>query len=414
MEDLPAHLPILELLAALSIILVAAKLSGLLATRTGQPAVLGELAAGVILGPSVLNLFGFDFFSDPQLEDTVLLMKELGVIFLMFLAGLETDLAEVRKVRKVAILAGTFGVVFPLTLGAIVSLPFGFDLKEAVFVGIVLSATSVSISARTLMELGVLQRRQGVSILAAAVIDDVLVILILSFFIAFGVDTENGGGGVGEVFLIVGRVLLFFIVALAVGTLILPMLARWSTRAPISEGVLVTVIVVTLAYAWFAEYVGEVALITGAFIAGLLLRQTEIRATVDEKIRAIGYGFFVPIFFVGVGLSANVRDFDASDIALLAVISVVAVAAKLAGSGLGAMLGGEGLRSSIQIGTGMISRGEVGLIVASVGLAVGLIEPDTFSIMVLMVLITTLITPIFLKIVFAGEKEREEAEEQTV
>ena len=400
--------PILQLLVVLAIILVAAKASGLLVVRFGQPAVVGELAVGVILGPTAINLFDLGFLSAPELETIVVEdLAVLGVIFLMFLAGLETDLEEVSKVRAVAILAGTLGVVFPIVLGTVGSLPFGFDLEEAIFIGIILSATSVSISARTLMELGVLQSRQGVSILAAAVIDDIIVILVLSFFIAFAVDTENGGGGggVGEVALIVGRVLLFLAVALVVGRFLLPSLMRWAANAPMSEGVIATAIVVTLLYAWFAEYVGEVALITGAFLAGILLRRTEVHRIMDEKMRTIAYGFFVPIFFVGVGLSANARAFELPDIFLLAVICVIAVASKLAGSGAGALLAGENLRSSVQIGTGMISRGEVGLIVASVGLAQGLIDTDLFSVMVLMVLVTTLITPILLKIVFAEEKE---------
>lgn len=405
------ELPVLELLAALVIILVAAKASGLVATRLGQPAVLGELTAGVLLGPSVIDLFNIDYFHKEHLEATVLLLSELGVLLLMFLAGLETDLEEVAKVRKVAILAGTLGVVFPLTTGTLVSLPFGFSAKEAVFVGIILSATSVSISARTLMELGVLQGRQGVSILAAAVIDDVLVILLLSFFVAFAVDSGSGGGA-GEVLMIIGRVVLFFVVSYLIGRFVLPIIARWSATAPMSEGVLVVAIVIALGYAWFAEEVGSLALITGAFLAGVLLRPTEVHRIVDEKVRSIGYGFFVPIFFIGVGLSANARGFDASEIGLLVAISVVAVVAKLGGAGLGAYLGGEGLRSSTQIGTGMISRGEVGLIVASVGLGKGLVDEGLFSVTVLMVLFTTLVTPILLRIAFAGEGEQEEQEEK--
>ncbi|MCH7811757.1 MAG: cation:proton antiporter [Chloroflexi bacterium] len=403
------ELPVLELLIALAIVLVAAKGAGILAIRFGQPAVLGELAVGVILGPSLLDMFGREFLEEAHLEETVLLLKELGVVFLMFLAGLETDLSEVAKVRKVAILAGTMGVIFPLVFGSLGALPFGFEAKEAIFVGIILSATSVSISARTLMEIGVLQKRQGISILAAAVIDDVLVILVLSFFVAFAVDTGDGGGGVTEVLTIVGRVALFFAAATIVGLLVVPRLASWSANAPMSEGVLVTAIVVMLVYSWFAEEVGGVALITGAFMAGLLLRRTNVHRVIDEKMRTIAYGFFVPIFFVGVGLSADAGGFEVSDIVLLAVISVIAVVSKVIGSGLGARLAGEDIRSSVQIGTGMISRGEVGLIVASVGLAQGLVDQNLFSVMVLMVLVTTLVTPVLLKIVFAEEKEAEYA-----
>ena len=402
--------PILQLLVILSIILVAAKGSGLLSGRIGQPAVLGELAIGVILGPSLIDIFGLPFMDEEAVEETVRFMAELGVIFLMFLAGLETDLAEVNKVRKVAILAGTLGVVFPIVLGTLAALPFDFTLKEAMFIGIILSATSVSISARTLMELGVLQGRQGVSTLAAAVIDDVLVILVLSFFIAFAVeDSDGGGGGAADVALIVARVGLFFGVAALVGLFVLPVLTRWVSATSTSQGTITAAIVITLLSAWFSEYVGEVALITGAFLAGIFLGRTELRRTIEEKMHTISYGFFVPIFFVGVGLQADTSGFEASDILLLAVIGAVAAVSKLAGSGLGALLAGETLLSSIQIGTGMISRGEVGLIVATVGLSQGLIDQSTFSVMVLMVLITTLITPIALRIAFARSKEAQHA-----
>ena len=399
--------PILQLLLILVLILVAAKASGMLAVQLGQPAVLGELVAGVILGPSVIDLFDLRFVSNAHLEETVLLLGELGVIFLMFLAGLETDLAEVNKVRRVALFAGTLGVAVPIALGAFAVLPFGFSAKEAVFVGIILAATSVSISARTLMELGVLQGRQGVSILAAAVIDDVLVILALSFFIAFGVD--DSGNGAADAVLIVGRVLLFFVVAVGAGLFVLPWLARWSANARMSEGVATTAIVVVLLGAWFAEYVGEVALITGAFLAGIFFRRTEVHRLIDEKLHTISYAFFVPVFFVAVGLSADASGLGGDDIALLAVIVAVAVVAKVLGCGLGAYLAGEGVRSSLQIGTGMVSRGEVGLIVASVGLGKGLIDTDLYSVMVMMVLATTLLTPVALRIVFAGTKEAHHA-----
>ena len=416
------ELHVLELLVVLAIILAVAKAAGLVAVRLGQPAVLGELAAGVILGPSVIDIFGpnlfgvssFDYLHNSAIRDVTLTFAEIGVIFLMFLAGLETDLGEVNKVRKVAFLAGAMGVIFPIAMGTLVTLPFDFSTKEAIFAGIILSATSVSISARTLMELGVLQKRQGISILAAAVIDDVLVLLILSFFTAFAVDSADGGGGAGEVLLIVGRVVLFFVVAVVVGLFVLPPLARWSAKAQMSEGVIVVAIIVAFVASWFAEYIGDVAMITGAFLAGVFMRRTEVYSIIDEKMHTIAYGFFVPIFFVGVGLSADASNFEASDIILLIVITVVAVVSKILGSGLGARVAGENLRSSIQIGTGMVSRGEVGLIVASVGLSKGLVDTNLFSVMVLMILATTLITPILLKIVFSGEEEVEELEEEHV
>ncbi|MDP9237806.1 MAG: cation:proton antiporter [Chloroflexota bacterium] len=398
---------VLQLLVVLIIVLVAAKGSGLVSSAVGQPAVLGELLAGVILGPSVIDLFNASFLDSPYLEESTQLLAQLGVIFLMFLAGLETDLGQVNKVRRVAFLAGSLGVIFTVVMGAGASVPFGFSAKESIFIGIILSATSVSISARTLMELGVLQGRQGLSILAAAVIDDVLGLLVLSFFIAFAV--QGSSGGPTDAVLIVVRVTAFFAAAFIVGRLLLPSVMRWAMNAPMSEGALTAAIVVVLSYAWLAEYFGEVAAITGAFMAGLFLRQTDAHRLVDERARALAYGFFVPIFFVGVGLSANARELHGSDALLLIVICLVAAISKILGCGLGALLGGEPFKSALQIGTGMITRGEVGLIIATVGLSKGLIKTDVYSIIVLTVLATALATPLLLRIVFTQQKEARHA-----
>jgi Kef-type K+ transport system membrane component KefB len=395
---------VLQLMIVLVIVLVAAKGSGLVSSAVGQPAVLGELLAGVILGPSVVNLFSASFLDSPYLEESTHLLAQLGVIFLMFLAGLETDVSQVNKVRRIAFLAGSLGVIFTIVMGAGASAPFGFSAKESIFIGIILSATSVSISARTLMELGVLQTRQGLSILAAAVIDDILGLLILSFFIAFAVKGSSGGGPTDAPLILV-RVTVFFAGALIVGRLLLRPLMRWAMKAPMSEGALTSAIVVVLIYAWFAEYFGGVAAITGAFMAGLFLRQTDAHRLIDERARALAYGFFVPIFFVGVGLSANARDLNGSDALLLFVICLVSAVSKIVGCGLGAFLAGEPFKSALQIGTGMITRGEVGLIIATVGLSEGLIKTNVYSIIVLTVLVTALATPLLLRIVFPRQKE---------
>lgn len=396
---------VLQFLIVLVIIVAAAQAAGFMSIRLGFPAVLGELAAGVILGPSAIDLFALDFLDSAQAEDGIHLLAELGIIFLMFLAGLETNVDEVNKVRRVAIYAGTLGVLFPLVLGTATSLPFGLDMKHAVFAGIVLSATSVTISARTLMELGELKGRQGTAILAAAVIDDVLVLLILSFFLAFALD--SGGGA--DATLIVIRVAGFFVAAFLAGRFVLPRLARWSASAPMAESALATAVVVALFYAWFADYVGELASITGAFLAGIFLRRTDVHELIEDKVRALSIGFLAPVFFVSVGLAADAGALHGSDVGLLVAVCAVAIVSKVAGCGLGSLLAGETRRSAFQIGTGMISRGEVGLIVASVGLSEGAIDRNVFSVMVLMVLVTTLITPVALRIVFPSGREAQPA-----
>ena len=389
--------PIMQLLLVLGLLIAAAKLAGVASSKLGQPAVLGELLAGVLLGPTALNLLGLPFVTDDHLGETVLHLAELGVVMLMFLAGLEVDLDQLRRVGRVAVTGGVLGVVSPVLLGAGVALLFAYGLPTALFIGIILSATSVSISAQTLLELGRLRSREGIAMLGAAVVDDVLVIIVLSLFVA----VAKGAGGTGAVAVIVLRLLLFAAVAAPLGAWLLPRAARWVARLPISAGLLAFAMVTMLLYAWAAEYLGGVALITGAFLAGLLLGRTEFRHQLEEGFHTLAYAFFVPLFFVSIGLQANARALGRNEMAFALAVSAVAIVSKLLGSGLGARLAGFANGPSLRLGIGMISRGEVGLIVASVGIAEGLIGANLFAVMVIMVLATTLVTPPLLRAAFA-------------
>lgn len=394
---------ILQFVVVLAIIIVAAKLSGFISVKVGMPAVLGELLAGVVLGPTLLNLFGLPFVTDSHLLEGFKHLAEVGVILLMFMAGLETDLKALGRVGKVAVLAGVLGVIVPLLIGAGSALPFGFTLQQALFIGIILTATSVSISAQTMLELGVLKRKEGIALLAAAVIDDVLVIIVVSLFIAL----TSGGGGLLDIGLVLGKMLLFFLVAGLVGWKALPWLMPKLKKLPISEGVVAFTVVVILIFSWSAEYLGGVALITGAFIAGVALSRTSLKHEIEEKFHTLTYGFFVPIFFVSIGLAANLAALSASDFLFAGVIILGAVVGKVVGCSLGARLGGFDNKLSFRLGLGMISRGEVGLIVASLGLSQGLIGENIYGVMVLMVLITTLLTPPILKLVYKKETSPE-------
>jgi Kef-type K+ transport system membrane component KefB len=388
--------PLLQLLLALVIVISGAKLAGLLSARLGHPAVLGELLAGLVLGPTLLNMFGWPFFTSAHLQDTVFELAELGVILLMFIAGLEIDLAEMRKTGRVALLVGVLGVMTPLALGFGAALPFGYDTQKALFIGVLLTATSVSISAQTLLELGRLRSRVGLVLLGAAVIDDVLVILLLSLFVALA----GGGGSVVDLLVIVARMALFLAGAVMLGLWLFPRLLGRVARWPVSQPVLSTALVITLLLAWSAELVGEVAAITGAFLAGMLFARTRYRHDIEEGTSRMAYSFFVPIFFASIGLHTNARLLDGSLIWLTLLICAVAIISKLIGCGLGARLAGMSTRESIQVGTGMISRGEVGLIVASVGISNGIIGQELFAVTVVMVLATTLATPLLLRLVF--------------
>ena len=393
----------LNFIAALSIIIVTAKASGLISVRLGQPAVLGELLAGIILGPTFLDMLGTwpEFSEDTHLAVTIELMAEIGVLLLMMLAGLELELAELLNSGKAASLSGTLGVIVPLVLGFGTALAFGLPNEEALFMGLALSATSVSISAQTLMELRVLRTRVGLTLLGAAVFDDILVILLLSLASIFA---GGGAGDINSVALTLGRIVLYLGAAIVAGLYVLPRLTTWVDRLPISQGTLAFVLVATLLFGWAAEAVGGIAAITGAFLVGLFLSQTPHRQHLETGISARAYGFFVPIFFVSIGLAVDLRAISGSAWIFAIVITIVAVASKIVGSGGGARMAGFSWLESLQLGIGMVSRGEVGLIVAAFALANSLLSQQNFSIAVFMVIIATLVTPPMLRYAFKGQR----------
>lgn len=391
----------LQLTLALAIIILAAKAGGLISVRLRQPAVLGELIMGVLLGPTIIDLVHLPFVSDPELlYEEIFDLATLGVVFLMFSAGLEIELSEMRRAGRAALLSGSLGVITPLVMGALAALPFGYQGNTAWFVGIILSATSVSISAQTLLELGVLRTREGITLLGAAVVDDVLVLIVLSVFLAL-----VGGSG-GDVVVVVLKMLGYLIVSGALGWFVLPRVVAWVDRQPISEGLIATVVFITLMFAWSAEVIGGLAAITGAFIAGVGLGRSPLREKIEVKIRVVTYGLLVPIFFVSIGLEANAREITGVMLPLLIVLLVVAVVSKVLGAGLGARLAGFTNQQALRVGVGMVSRGEVGLIVASIGVREGLIGPEVFSVVVVLVLLTTLISPPLLRGVFPSTASR--------
>lgn len=389
--------PFLQLILLLAIIILAAKLGGYLSTRIGQPSVFGELLVGLILGPSLLDITHLNFVTNTHLEETIHEFGEIGVLLLMFLAGLELELRDLARNTRVSAFAGVLGVVIPVGMGYLIGIMFNLPFDHAVFLGLTLGATSVSISAQTLMELKVLRSRVGLGLLGAAVFDDILVILLLSTFTAL-VDGASGAGAIGLTIL---KMVLFLGLSVLIGLYGLPWLSHLVAKLRISQGSVALAVVIMLLYAVAAEVVGGMAAITGAFVAGLMLGRTSVKSNIEHGLSVLAYGLFVPVFFVAIGLSVNIRDLQASALWLLLVVCVAAVAGKLLGAGVGARLGGFTWRESYQLGVGMISRGEVGLIVASVGLAQGLLDADIFSTIVGMVLVTTLITPPLLRAAFS-------------
>ncbi|HML39777.1 MAG TPA: cation:proton antiporter [Bellilinea sp.] len=385
----------LQLVFLLAIILLAAKAGGLITTKLGQPSVLGELIVGLLLGPTLLDIVHLPFISDVHIGESVHYLGELGVLILMFLAGLELHLDELKQNTKVSALGGVLGVIVPVALGALAGEIFGLTHQNAIFLGLTLGATSVSISAQTLMELKVLRSRVGLGLLGAAVFDDILVILLLSTFVA----VADGGSAV-EIILVFVKMIAFLGLSILIGLKALPWLARKISRLPISQGLLTFAIFVMLFYGFSAEVLGGMAAITGTFIAGLMFSRTPEKAQIETGLRAMAYSFFVPIFFVNIGLSVDLTQLHSSAIVMMLVITVFAVIGKIIGAGLGAKAGGFSWLESLQLGIGMVSRGEVGLIVATIGLQSGHLSSEVFSTIVGMVLFSTLLTPPMLRAAF--------------
>jgi len=409
----------LQLLLLLAVTVAAAKLAGAAAVRIGQPAVFGEILIGLLLGPTVLNVLGLPIFTPAEstiphvsLDAVMRDLSEIGVLLLMFVAGLETDVAEMRRVGKVAFWAAFGGVVLPLVAGAATASAFGFPLYwEGIFIGTILTATSVSISAQTLIEIGALRSREGATILGAAVIDDVMGIMLLSLIVALA-KASAAGVDVTQIAIVVVRLIVYFAAALMAGHVV-PLVLSWARRLPVSQAVLSAAVVIAMVYAWAAEAIGGVAAITGAYVAGVLIAQTSFKKEIDGGIHPLAYSIFVPVFFIGIGLQANGRalgDRVGFTIALVAV----AIVAKAVGCAVSARWCGFTTQQSIRVGVGMISRGEVGLIVAGYGLANGLIGRDVFSASVIVVLVTTMVTPPLLRLVFPPRRHVIATVEETI
>ena len=392
----------LQILLLLALVIAAAKGAGVLAGKIGQPAVFGEILIGLLLGPTILDVLAWRIFNSAGgstgLADLFGDFAHIGVLLLMLVAGLETDLQEMRRVGKTAFWSALGGVVLPLGGGALTAVAFGLPLYwEGIFIGTVLTATSVSISAQTLIELGALKTREGSTILGAAVIDDVMGIIVLSLVVA-AAGASAAGLDLGQIRFLALRIAGFFGIGIIAGRWMAPLL-RWASGMPVSQALLACVLIVAFVYSWAAEYVGAVAAITGSYLAGVLIAQTPFKRQVDEGVHPLTYSMFAPIFFVNIGLQANGRELGSS--ALFAVTLVaVAIVTKAFGCGVFARLSGFSTKESVRVGAGMISRGEVGLIVASYGLTHQIIGRDVFSASVVMVLVTTMVTPPLLRLTF--------------
>lgn len=402
----------LQILLFIALLILLAKAVGGLCGRVGLPIVLGELLAGVVLGPTVVDVWRFAWFATPSstavggtlsLVAVVRVLAALGVVVLMFLAGLETDVGMLRASLGPAFWSATGGVVLPFAGGIAVSRLAGFGWREAVFIGTVLTATSVSISAQTLMNLKKLRSKAGATILGAAVIDDVLGLIVLSVVIAaeqHSLRTEEPNWwGVG---ITIGRMALFLAGAFWLGPRLVRFVFRQARNYRGPHAPVALALVVAFLLAFLAEYGGGMAAITGAYLAGLFVAATPAHAEIIEEMRSMTNSFFGPLFFVSIGLEINARQLGGR-LLFFSLILTVAVFGKLLGCGLGAWLRGFSSRNALIVGVGMIPRGEVGLITASIGWAAGLISPAVYSLVVVLVLATTLVTPVLLRMCFLSQ-----------
>ena len=386
-----------KFLLDLSLILLSTKLLGLVTRKFNMPQVVGALLAGLILGPGMFNVI--------SQTDFIQKTAEVGVVVLMFCAGMETDVTELKKSGKASFVIALIGVIVPLIGGYLVAAAFnrpGFLESDAtcsiflqnVFIGVILTATSVSITVETLKELGKLKTHSGNAILGAAVIDDILGIIALT------VITSMADSSV-KISVVLLKIVGFFVFAAVAGYLFYQFYSRWSNRSNVGlQRHTIVAFVFCLVMAYVAEEFFGVADITGAYIAGIIISMTQKEPYLASRFDIVSYLYLSPIFFASIGLKVVLPKMNGTVVAFAAVLTIVAILTKVIGCGLGAKLCHYKNYQAIRIGVGMISRGEVALIVASKGEALGLMGTQLMGPVVIVVIITTIIAPILLKPVF--------------
>lgn len=385
-----------EFLFDLALILISTKLFGLITKKIRMPQVVGALVAGVVLGPAFLNVLSETEFIQN--------LAELGVIVLMFTAGLETDINQLKKTGKASFIIAVLGVIIPLVGGFFIASIFnkGNDVNtilQNVFIGIILTATSVSITVETLKEMGKLNTRAGNAILGAAIIDDILGIIALTITTSLADPSIN-------VIIVLIKIVMFFIFAGFAGYLFHWAFIKLDERYQRDlRRFVIIAFVFCLLLSFCAEEFFEVADITGAFIAGLVISDSNRSKYLNSRFETLSYMLLSPIFFASIGIKVQLTAMTKTIFIFAILLLLVAILSKVFGCALGAKLCKYSNREAIQIGTGMISRGEVALIVANKGIAMGLMLPEFLAPVVIVVVVTTIVTPILLKVVFNNKSK---------
>lgn len=390
---------IYELFKDLAIIIIFAKCFGIIARKLKAPSVVGEILAGLVIGPSILGLV--------EQTDVLVMMAEIGVVLMMFSAGLETNLKELIKTGPIALAIACCGVFIPLMGGTL--LYWGFygvspvgshEFYKALFIGVIMTATSVSITVQSLKEMGKLKGKVGTTILSAAIIDDVIGIIVLTFVIGF----ENPNSKPGQVVI---STILFFVLAIVVGFILYKIFNKLDKRYPHTRRIPVLSVGLCFALAYIAEEVFGIADITGAYVAGIILCSIKDHDYIEEKADIASYMIFGPIFFTGIGLKTDFSTLDLSIMLFSIGFVAVALITKILGCGIMAKICKFNNSDSLKIGIGMMTRGEVALIVSQKGLSVGLLDPIYFTAVILLIIISSISTPIILKLLYSRDKESE-------
>ncbi len=385
----------------LAIIILVAKAFGILARRCKAPQVVGEIIAGLIIGPSILGWVAQ--------TDFLVQMAEIGVILLMFSAGLETDIKELLRTGPIALLIACAGVFVPLICGTLLYMgfygaaPWGSEeFYKAVFIGTILTATSVSITVESLREMGRLKGKVGTTILSAAIIDDVIGIIVLTVVVGFKSPDSNPGK-------VVINTILFFVLAVVAGFLFYFLFRKFDTLYPHTRRIPILGLAFCFAMSYIAERYFGIADITGAYVAGIVLCSLRDSGYIAQKMDTNSYMLFGPVFFASIGLKTNIDNLDGSILLFAAAFVAVGLIAKIIGCGLVARLCKFKNKDALKIGVGMMTRGEVALIVAQKGLSVGLMTPVYFTAVILLIIVSSILTPIVLKVLYAGEPLEEAA-----
>ena len=384
----------------LAIIIVFAKVFGILARKCKAPMVVGEIIAGLIIGPCLLGWV--------QPTDFILQMAEIGVILLMFSAGLETNLKEMIKTGPKALLIACAGVFVPLVGGALLYMCFyGFsavgtpEFFKAVFIGTIMTATSVGITVEALREMGYLKGKIGTTILNAAIIDDIIGMIVLTVVIGFNDPNSNP-------WMVVRNTVLFFCLALVGGYIAYKVFKKVDQRYPHTRRITIAGLALCLIMAYVAEHYFGIADITGAYVAGIILCNIRDSEYIARRLDINSYVMFGPIFFASIGLKTNIQNMDWSILVFSLGFVAVALLTKIIGCGLMSMACKMPAKHAIKVGVGMMTRGEVALIVAQKGMSVGLLDPVYFTSVILLIITSSILTPILLKLLYSKYPESAE------